>query len=52
MVELLKQREIPISPLEATVFALGIYEETGSLTFVSTTERDVLAVASHLRGSS
>ncbi len=45
MVELLRQREIPISSLEATVLALGIYEETGSLTFVSTTERDAQAVA-------
>ena len=45
MVELLKKRGLPISPLEATVFALGIYEETGSLTYVSTTERDARAVA-------
>jgi len=45
MVELLKQKAIPITPLEATIFALGIYEETGSLTFVSTTERDAQAVA-------
>ena len=43
MVELLREREIPISQLEATIFALGIYEETGSLTFVSTTERDARA---------
>ncbi|HEX9020242.1 MAG TPA: CBS domain-containing protein [Nitrospirota bacterium] len=45
MVELLRRKEIPITPLEATVFCLGVYEETGSLTFVSTTERDVQAVA-------
>ncbi len=45
MVELLRQKGIPIRPLEATIFALGIYEETGSLTYVSTTERDVKAVA-------
>ena len=45
MVELLQARGIPMSPLEATVFALGIYEETGSLTFVSTTVRDVQAAA-------
>jgi tRNA nucleotidyltransferase (CCA-adding enzyme) len=45
MVELLREKGIPISSLEATVLALGIYEETGSLTFVSTTERDALAVA-------
>ena len=34
MVELLRQKGIPITPLEATIFALGIYEETGSLTFI------------------
>ncbi len=45
MVELLRQKGMPITQLEATIFALGIYEETGSLTFVSTTERDVQAVA-------
>jgi tRNA nucleotidyltransferase (CCA-adding enzyme) len=45
MVELLRQKDIPITPLEATIFALGIYEETGSLTFVSTTERDAQVVA-------
>ncbi len=45
MVELLRQKGVPITPIEATIFALGIYEETGSLTFVSTTERDALAVA-------
>ncbi|MGE5172380.1 MAG: CBS domain-containing protein [Betaproteobacteria bacterium] len=45
MVELLRQQGIPISELEATILALGIYEETGSLTFVSTTVRDVQAAA-------
>jgi tRNA nucleotidyltransferase (CCA-adding enzyme) len=45
MVELLRKREIEISPVEATIFALGIYEETGSLTYHSTTERDALAAA-------
>ncbi len=45
MVELLREKGVKINPLEATVLALGIYEETGSLTFVSTTERDALAVA-------
>ncbi len=45
MVELLQEKNIPISPLEATIFALGIYEETGSLTYLSTTERDARAAA-------
>jgi len=43
--EILKSRRLPLSPIEATVLALGIYEETGSLLFPSTTERDLLAVA-------
>jgi len=45
MVELLQQKKVPITPTEATILALGIYEETGSLTFISTTERDALAAA-------
>ncbi len=51
--EILKARKIAITPMEATVLCLGIYEETGSLLFPSTTERDILAVASLLkRGAS
>ncbi|PID57168.1 hypothetical protein CSB45_08025 [candidate division KSB3 bacterium] len=42
---LLQERQIPLSPMEATVMALGIYEDTGSLTFNSTTEADLRAVA-------
>ena len=45
MVELLREKGIPISALEATIFALGIYEETGSLTYISTTARDAQAAA-------
>lgn len=45
MVELLRKQNMGISPFEATIFALGIYEETGSLTYRSTTERDALAAA-------
>lgn len=45
MIELLRKKELPITPIEATIFALGIYEETGSLTFISTTPRDAEAVA-------
>lgn len=44
-VEILKERKIDITPMEATVMCLGIYEETGSLRFPSTTVRDLLAVA-------
>ena len=44
-VELIREKRIPLSPEEATVMCLGIYEETGSLRFPSTTERDLMAVA-------
>ncbi len=44
-IEMLQQNKIDISPVEATVFALGIYEETGSLIFPSTTPRDITAAA-------
>ena len=43
--EILKARNLQPSPMEATILCLGIYEETGSLLFPSTTERDILAVA-------
>ena len=49
-VELLKEnRKLSLSPIEATLLALGIYEETGSLLFPSTTERDLAAAAYLLR---
>ncbi|MEF9475867.1 MAG: CBS domain-containing protein [Candidatus Mariimomonas ferrooxydans] len=43
--EILQHNKIGISPVEATILELGIYEETGSLIFSSTTVRDVLAAA-------
>src|SRR4030065_1771095 len=45
LIEILKDKEIAITPSEATLFAIAIYEETGSFTFQSTTQRDILAVA-------
>ncbi len=45
MVELMRERGISINSFEATVFAMGIYEDTGSLTFPTTTPRDAEAVA-------
>jgi len=44
-VELFQKKEIEITSLEATVMALGIYEETGSMAFASTTPRDITAAA-------
>lgn len=45
LVEKLEAMEIPLSGFEATLFALGIYDDTGSLLFESTTVRDINAVA-------
>jgi tRNA nucleotidyltransferase (CCA-adding enzyme) len=45
LVSILAEREIVPTPLEATVFALGIHEDTGSLSYPSTTLRDVEALA-------
>lgn len=45
IMNLLQEQGIRLSPHEATLFALGIYEDTGSFTFPSTTEHDFLAAA-------
>ena len=45
MLECLKEKGIDLSPEEATVMMLGIYEDTGSLTFPSTTVSDYEAAA-------
>jgi len=45
LVQILKERGIPVTPDEATVMMLGIYEDTGSLSFPSTTVEDYLAAA-------
>lgn len=45
LVERLKQQRISVTPFEATVLALGLYEETGSFAFSSTTSRDLEAGA-------
>ncbi len=49
LVGILAERELEVSPLEATAFALGIHEDTGSLSFASTTQRDAEAIAWCLR---
>ena len=49
LVERLKEQALPISPFEATVLALGLYEETGSMAYASTTPRDLEAAAFVLR---
>jgi len=49
LVGILAERDVAVTPLEATVFALGIHEDTGSLTYASTTRRDADALAWCLR---
>jgi tRNA nucleotidyltransferase (CCA-adding enzyme) len=49
LIEQLQSRKIPLTPFEATVLALGLYEETGSLAYASTTPRDLDAAAHVLR---
>ncbi|MEH2458755.1 CBS domain-containing protein [Nostoc sp.] len=45
IVEQLQQQQISLTPAEATVMALGIHVDTGSLTFDLSTPRDALALA-------
>ncbi len=45
LLDLLREQDLPLTPQEATLFALGIYEETGFLTFTNTTEADLQAAA-------
>ncbi|BAZ53561.1 polynucleotide adenylyltransferase region [Nostoc sp. NIES-4103] len=45
MVEQLQQQHISLTPAVATVMALGIHVDTGSLTYESATSRDALALA-------
>lgn len=45
MCRLLQERGLSVSPDEATIMMLGIYEDTGNLTFTSTTGADFHAAA-------
>ncbi|MDR2604938.1 MAG: CBS domain-containing protein [Desulfovibrio sp.] len=49
LTHLIMERGTPLTPDEATMLGLGIYEDTGSFTFTSTTEHDFTAGA-FLRG--
>ena len=42
-VEMLEDKNIEIKPIEATLFMIAIYEDTGSLLYSSTTPRDFAA---------
>jgi tRNA nucleotidyltransferase (CCA-adding enzyme) len=45
LVSLLKERGVKLKPEEATLMALGLYEDTGAFTFRSTTKEDFEAAA-------
>jgi tRNA nucleotidyltransferase (CCA-adding enzyme) len=49
LVGILAEREIQVTEVEATAFALGIHEDTGSLTYPSATQRDAEALGWCLR---
>lgn len=39
--EAIQKRDLPLTPIQATLLLLGIYEDTGSLTYTRTTPRDI-----------
>ncbi|HUT20159.1 MAG TPA: CBS domain-containing protein [Anaerolineae bacterium] len=45
LVEQLIDEQIDLSPIEATLFLMGIYEDTGSLSYHPTTPRDIHCAA-------
>ena len=45
MVEKLQEKELTVPADEATIMLVGLYEDTGSLTFKGTTRRDFMAAA-------
>ena len=48
VIGIVAERELTPTPLEATAFALGIHEDTGSLTYGTTRQRDVDALSAAL----
>jgi len=45
MVRELRDRQIPITPIQATLFLIGLYEDTGNLTFPACRAEDAYAAA-------
>lgn len=45
LLDLIKEKGLSITPVLATLFLLGIYEETGDFTFPTTTESDLSTAA-------
>ncbi len=49
MMKIIRRKGMEITPFEATLFALGIHEDTGSLTFAGTTHEDAEALSYLMR---
>ncbi len=49
LLKIIRRRGLALTPFEATLFALGIHEDTGSLTFAGTTYDDADALAYLMR---
>jgi len=45
LVEKIKEAQLPLTTIQATLLILGIYEDTGSLGYAMTSSRDMLAAA-------
>ena len=45
LVRAIQEQNLPLTPLQATLYLLGLYEDTGQLTFSSTTPEDARAAA-------
>jgi len=45
LAKIIEDKKIDLTPEEATIMCLGIYEDTGSFTFSSTTEQDLKSAA-------
>ncbi|MFO7559655.1 MAG: CBS domain-containing protein [Desulfobacterales bacterium] len=45
LAKIIEEKKIDLNPDEATIMCLGIYEDTGSFTFSSTTEQDLRSAA-------
>jgi tRNA nucleotidyltransferase (CCA-adding enzyme) len=45
LLEEIQRRDTPVTPMQATLFLLGIYDDTGCLTFSSATHRDARMTA-------
>lgn len=44
MIKIIRDKKLELTPFEATLFALGIHEDTGSLTYPTTTYADAEAI--------